>query len=178
MHVLLAQQPDRHVCAHVSHWPPAPPSFPTQVSPEGQSPLCVHPHVSFARQVPMPVQFCCSPCVHCTQLEVFVSHTSGGGQSLSTAHVPYTVLTLLLVADSVLLPTVNVLDAWFVYVPLEGRLTVKVTWPEPPLTRLPSDHVMVPLLNVPGADADANVEPVGMVSVIVKLSAGPGPLLL
>ncbi len=108
MHVVPAQQPDVQLCAHVSH------VVPTQVSPLGQSPVWLQPHVSFGRQIPMPAQFCCSPWVHCTQFEVVVSQTSGEAQSLSLAHEPQTVVTVLLVAVCVLLPTWKVLVAWFV----------------------------------------------------------------
>jgi hypothetical protein len=98
-HVLPAQQPVVHVCAHVSHLPL------THVSPVGQSGVVVHPQVSFDRQTPSPAQFCCSPTVHWTHFEPVVSHTSGGGQSPSVAQAPQTVSVLLLVTPSVLRPT-------------------------------------------------------------------------
>ncbi len=55
---------------------------------------------------------------------------------------------------------------------------MKVTWPAAPLPTFPRAHVTAPPLNVPGADADTKVEPLGIVSLMTKLSAGPGPPLL
>jgi hypothetical protein len=97
--VVPAQQPEVHACEHGSHLPL------THVSPAGQSGVVAHPHVSFGRQTPRPAQAFCSPVVHWTHCELIVSHTSGGGQSASIAHVPQTVVVVLLVSASVLLPT-------------------------------------------------------------------------
>jgi hypothetical protein len=68
-------------------------------------------------------------------------------------------------------------DAWLVYEPFAGKVTVKVTEPDAPLPTLPTAHVTLPPANAPGGEADTKVDPVGIASLSTTFSAGPGPLL-